>query len=1074
MKKNYLLSSIASLLLCLYSFNIHSQAMTGVYTIDNTSPASASNFTSFTSFATYLNANGVSGPVTVNVSATSGPYNEQVNFTQAAGVSATNTITVNGNGRTLSFTSSSSTAPHTLLLSGADYMTFDNLVINGSGTTYALSVHLWNQANSNQFTNCKITTVLNGTSSSQIPLSMSGSSTSATTSGDHGNNNTVSTCTMSGGYYSTVMYGMTGSPYNTNNRILNCSINDFYSYGIYVYYDRNFIVKGNVIERLNQTTTTTVYGMSFNNQAPNSLVEGNHVRKLFQMLTTSSSGCYPIYCSSAGGTSGNEMIIRNNIISDIRSNGQLYGIYAINGSYYLIDHNTISLDDGLSTYSGQTIGVQYYCQYFKIRNNIISIKRGGTTNSTRVGINVGSPVYLTGFESRNNVFNIGGTPGANHIGYNSVYYSSLQAWQTGVNQDLTSYSTDPLFNNPTGGDYAPTSLTINNTAVPLGVTTDFYLAARSLVMPDPGAIEFYTVACTSSPGTVSIVAPSGSVCPGNTVNLVLGSNTFTNAGYTVQWYSSTVSPLGGYNSISGGTLNTQNSSPVNVNTYFNAVVTCVNSSQTTTTSVGSVLVAQTFTNAVPYYESFETIGYNSLPNCSWSNTQGNSWPISPTASFLQTNNRVPRTGNGYAIFTATTTTTNYFYSNGIWLEPNITYSASTWYINESVNYNPWADFSILLGTSQSPTGLVSIASSNGPAVSVLYSLVSNTFMVTSPAFYYVAIKATSATGSSPYLTWDDLSITIPCALNQPTLNITASADSICLGESVDLTASGAGSYTWSTGANSATITEAPNTSTVYVLNGTSTLTGCSSNVSKSVIVSPTPVISVVAFPVAVCAGAPVNLVAVGANVVSFVWSNTNIGPSTTVYPLINSTYTVSGTSLENCSATATIQVSAYALPVVIITTSVQTICRGETITLTGSGANTYNWTSQVSGSVFQGPIITDTPNATTIYSLTGTDANGCKGTAIQPVSVGACTGVNDQGALSGVKVYPNPFSDKIIVETNGNITRNITLTDITGRILMTAAFEAKTELSLGSLAGGIYYLKVASGEKAEIIKVVKN
>src|SRR5690606_30360884 len=77
--------------------------LNGAYTIDNTIPSSATNFTSFTAFANAINANGVSGPVVVNVGATSGPYNEQIEIIQYAGASATNSVVINGNGRTITY-----------------------------------------------------------------------------------------------------------------------------------------------------------------------------------------------------------------------------------------------------------------------------------------------------------------------------------------------------------------------------------------------------------------------------------------------------------------------------------------------------------------------------------------------------------------------------------------------------------------------------------------------------------------------------------------------------------------------------------------------------------------------------------------------------------------------------------------------------------------------------------------------------------------------------------------------------------------------------------------------------------
>jgi hypothetical protein len=1080
MMKNYSLLKLCILLISMSTLNTEAQVMNGVYTIDNTQVSSATNFTSFTAFAARINTAGVSGPVTVNVGITSGPYNEQVNFVQAPGISATNSVTVNGNGRTISFNSVSSTSLHTLMLSGADYMTFDNLTIIGLGTTYALTVHLWNQSSFNQFTNCRISAPQAISSTNIIPFSMSGSGTSATTSGDHGNSNIVNTCTITGGYYAVSLYGLSGSPYNLDNRILNSYIAEWYSVGIYEIYDRSFIIRGNIIERLNLTTATTTYGMQLNNQAPLSIIEGNYIRRLFDNMQTNANTCYAIYGSSSGGLASQEMVIRNNIISDIRFNGPFYGVYLINGSYFNVDHNTISLDDPNSTYTGTSYGLQQYCQYLKIRNNIFSMKRGGSANSSRIGISIGATVYLTGFDSRNNVFNINGASGTNYIGLISnntnTFYPTLNTWQVAINQDLLSQSADPVFTNPSGGNYLPTSQTINNMAYPLGVVSDFSNSPRSLVMPDPGALEFYNTPCNSTPPITGITTPSTTICPGNTVALILGSNTFTATGYSVQWYSGTLN-IGPFTSVSGGTLNTLTSTPINLNTYYNAVVTCTNTGQTATTTIGSVLVAQTTTNTVPYYESFETPAYNGLPNCSWTNTQGNAWPNFASANFLQLNNRVPRTGNGYAIFTGTpAAATSYFYSNGIWMEPGITYSASLWYINESIGYNPWTDISMLVGPNQNQTGQQLIASSNGPVASVLYSSLSNTFMVTAPALYYIAVKATSASGNSPYLTWDDLSIIIPCSLNQPALTVSSTKDTICAGQGVNLTASGATTYTWSNSANTPVISVNPNTSTTYFVTGLNALTGCSKSVSRSITVNEVPVVSAIAFPVAVCAGSPANLTAIAANVVSYYWSSGGNGQSTTVLPLANSVYSVTAINAYSCSAIATIQVTTYNKPVVTTTLSKLTICKGEAITITASGASTYSWISTTSGFLFQGASVTDFPATSTVYSVTGTDANGCVNTSIQALPVESCIGLNEfNQSLSDLRVYPNPTSNSLFVETSSNTSKSIEISDISGRVLFSAVYnDQRSQVDIGGFSNGIYYLRVQSENSVSVIKVIKN
>ena len=75
--------------------------LAGNYTINKNAAASATNFTSFNTLAQLLNSCGISGPVTFTVAANSGPYTESLNLINVTGASATNTITFEGNGNTL-------------------------------------------------------------------------------------------------------------------------------------------------------------------------------------------------------------------------------------------------------------------------------------------------------------------------------------------------------------------------------------------------------------------------------------------------------------------------------------------------------------------------------------------------------------------------------------------------------------------------------------------------------------------------------------------------------------------------------------------------------------------------------------------------------------------------------------------------------------------------------------------------------------------------------------------------------------------------------------------------------------
>jgi hypothetical protein len=55
----------------------------------------------------------------------------------------------------------------------------------------------------------------------------------------------------------------------------------------------------------------------------------------------------------------------------------------------------------------------------------------------------------------------------------------------------------------------------------------------------------------------------------------------------------------------------------------------------------------------------------------------------------------------------------------------------------------------------------------------------------------------------------------------------------------------------------------------------------------------------------------------------------------------------------------------------------ETICDGESVTLTASGASTYAWSPATGITPTTGPTVTANPTSTTTYTVTGTDANGC-------------------------------------------------------------------------------------------------
>src|SRR5690606_35183973 len=108
MKKNYKILTAFIVMLSFFTINMKSQ-VSGTVTVNSSAPTGSGNYANFNDLANDLNNNGISGPVVVNVlpGANSGLYNEQVQFYQISGASATNTITINGNGNLMSYNTSS-------------------------------------------------------------------------------------------------------------------------------------------------------------------------------------------------------------------------------------------------------------------------------------------------------------------------------------------------------------------------------------------------------------------------------------------------------------------------------------------------------------------------------------------------------------------------------------------------------------------------------------------------------------------------------------------------------------------------------------------------------------------------------------------------------------------------------------------------------------------------------------------------------------------------------------------------------------------------------------------------------
>ncbi len=139
-------------------------------------------------------------------------------------------------------------------------------------------------------------------------------------------------------------------------------------------------------------------------------------------------------------------------------------------------------------------------------------------------------------------------------------------------------------------------------------------------------------------------------------------------------------------------------------------------------------------------------------------------------------------------------------------------------------------------------------------------------------------------------------------VNGQSISITGN-NNICIGQSSTLSANGGSVYSWNTGATSSVITVTPSTNTTYTT--TSTLGSCTNTAVFTVSVAPIPTITVVG--TVVCPGQNAIITASGAT--TYTWStgaNTNV---ISVNPIVNTSYTVTGTTVASCSNTSVYTVS---------------------------------------------------------------------------------------------------------------------------------------------------------------------
>jgi len=292
-------------------------------------------------------------------------------------------------------------------------------------------------------------------------------------------------------------------------------------------------------------------------------------------------------------------------------------------------------------------------------------------------------------------------------------------------------------------------------------------------------------------------------------------------------------------------------------------------------------------------------------------------------------------------------------------------------------------------------------------------------------------------------------------------------DTVCAGTTVTATAANGTAFNWNNGITDG-LPFIANNSMSLQLTGIDTL-GCADTVNIQLQVNPLPTISFSVLPNdTVCSGTSVTASGTGGN--SYTWTN-GITDNSAFTALNSSSYIVTGTDINGCTNTSTLNLTVHSNPTVNLGgTIVQ--ANPPAILDAGTGFASYNWSnSQTTQTI--------SVNTNGSYWVTASDANGCN--ASDTVDVFFTAGIDGQETtLSNVKIYPNPTSD-IINITFDNLKTDkliVEIFDINGRciyskVLGKAAGAFNYAINLAEFNPGNYTVRLTSGNSTGSVNIIK-
>jgi hypothetical protein len=395
-------------------------AMVGTFTIGGASP----DYPSITAAVNDLNANGVCGPVVLNIR--NGNYTTNFELGDIPGTSPVNTVTIqseSGNKANvnISHTATATTNNWVIRFAGAKFVTVRNLTLTANATSFGRVLEFSGQSTDILVDNCDLMSPVVATTSGNNYVINS-------PSGVLNHRTTIRDCRIVGGAMGAYIWGASTVSYLEDWTFERCSFENYYYMGFYGYY----------LERLKFVDNKVTTNSTFSTLYPAYMY---YMRALsFErntILTTTVGNRYGILCGYTQPGVMNRIV--NNFVTLLNTGtNTMYGLYPLYSNDLLMAHNTVYLN-GTSPTASRVV-YQIGGANNRFVNNIFY------TAGTGYAMYIGTPTAITEMD-----YNAYYTTGVN-LGYWSANRANLAAWQTASGRDANAVVKPVSFRDFFSGD----------------------------------------------------------------------------------------------------------------------------------------------------------------------------------------------------------------------------------------------------------------------------------------------------------------------------------------------------------------------------------------------------------------------------------------------------------------------------------------------------------------------------------------------------------------------------------------------------------------------------------------------